>query len=250
MAEEACTITADWNSDKSDEIFFSLLGELLQNNTRATELYTLLSSQANNKSQFQNDNEYRCKEDAIDEEHEESDLNKLVDILKTRLQNGKSVPAGLTQEKLTRLKDDFLKQKEENKRTEQNHNIPLKKTKNAAPVSVAKPKPKNKKQLQAEQRRRELEMANIAKELEEKKKKKEEKELNRKNQEKERKRLIEEDLKRQEEDRKRIMNENKKKKEKEEKEKEYQNQKEKERQEKLRKSQEEEARKKEESKRT
>lgn len=249
MAEEACTITADWNNDKSDEIFFSLLGELLQNNTRATELYTLLSSQANNKTQFQNDNEYRCKEDAIDEEHEESDLNKLVDILKTRLQNGKSVPAGLTQEKLTRLKDDFLKQKEENKRTEQNHDIPLKKTKNAAPVSVAKPKPKNKKQLQAEQRRRELEMANIAKELEEKKKKKEEKELSRKNQEKERKRLIEEDLKKQEEDRKRIMNENKKRKEKEEKEKEYQNQKEKERQEKLRKSQEEEARKKEEEKR-
>merc|ERR1711977_623985 len=162
MAEEGCTLT-DWNNDKSDEIFFSLLGELLQNN-----------------------NEYRCKEDVVDEDHEESDLNKLVDILKSRLQNGKSVPAGLTQEKLSRLKDDFLKQKEENKRTEQNHNTPTKKTKNVTPVMVSKPKPKNKKQLQAEQRRRELEMANIAKELEEKKKKKEEKDLVRKEQEKER----------------------------------------------------------------
>lgn len=249
MAEEGCTLT-DWNNDKSDEIFFSLLGELLQNNTRATELYTLLSSQANNKSQFQNDNEYRCKEDAMEDDNEESDLNKLVDILKNRLQNGKSVPAGLTQEKLTRLKDDFLKQKEENKRTEQNHNnTPMKKTKNATPVLVAKPKPKNKKQLQAEQRRRELEMANIAKELEEKKKKKEEKEQFRKNQEKERKRLLEEDLKRQEEDKKRLLNESKKKKEKEEKEKEYRTQKEKERQDRMKKTQEEEQRRKEEEKR-
>ena len=248
MAEEGCTLT-DWNNDKSDEIFFSLLGELLQNNTRATELYTLLSSQANSKSQFQNDNEYRCKEDVMEDDHEESDLNKLVDILKNRLQNGKSVPAGLTQEKLTRLKDDFLKQKEENKRTEQNHNTPTKKTKNVAPVLVAKPKPKNKKQLQAEQRRRELEMVNIAKELEEKKRKKEEKEEFRKKQEKERKRLLEEDLKRQEEDKKRLLSESKKKKEKEEKEKEYRTQKEKERQERMKKTQEEELRKKEEEKR-
>lgn len=253
MAEEACTINNDWTNDtsKSDELFFSLLGELLQNNTRATELYTLLSSQANNKSQFQNDNEYRCKEDAMEEDHDESDLNKLVDILKTRLQNGKSVPAGLTHEKLSRLTDDFLKQKEENKRTEQDNqnNSNLKKSKNAPPVLVTKPKPKNKKQLQAEQRRRELEMANIAKELEEKRKIKEEKEQIRKSQELERKRLLEEELRKQEEEKKRIMNENKKKKEKEEKEKEVRTQKEKERQDKLRKSQEEEQKRKEEEKR-
>lgn len=248
MTEDNCNLS-DWNNDKSDEIFFSLLGELLQNSTRASELYTLLSSQANSKPQFQNDNEYRCKEDAMEDEDEESELNKLVDILKNRLQNGKSVPAGLTQEKLTRLKDDFIKQKEENRKTEECHHTPTKKAKTVAPVPVAKPKPKNKKQLQAEQRRRELEMASIAKELEEKKKKDEEKEQVRKKQEKERKKLLEEEARKQEEDKKKQLNENRKKKEREEKEREQRSQKEKERQERLKNSQEEEQRKKEEEKR-
>jgi len=247
MADENCCVN-DWNNDKSDEIFFSLLGELLQNSTRANELYTLLSSQTNNKSHFQNDNEYRCKEDVV-EEDEDSDLNRLVDILKNRLQNGKSVPAGLTQDKLARLKDDFMKRNEENKKSEQNHNTPSKKLKTNPAVPVAKPKPKNKKQLQAEQRRRELEMANIARELEEKKKKEEEKEQVRKKQEKERQHAMEEEMKKQEEDKRKQLNETKKRKEKDEKDREQRSAKERERQERLHKNQEEEQRKKEEEKR-
>lgn len=239
----------DWNNDKSDEIFFSLLGELIQNSTRSSELFTLLSAQTNNKSQFQNDNEYRCKEDAMEDDDEEGEINKLVDLLKNRLQNGKSVPAGLTQEKITRLKDDFLKQKEENRKSEKNHQTPTKKAKTTPTVPVAKPKPKSKKQLQAEQRRRELEMASIAKELEEKKKREEEKEQERKKQEKERKKQMEEEKKKEEETQRKIQNENKRKKEREEKEREQRALKERERLEKLKKTQEEEERRKEEEKR-
>lgn len=243
----------DWNNDKSDEIFFSLLGELIQNSTRSSELFTLLSAQTNNKPQFQNDNEYRCKEDAMedddDDDDEEGEINKLVDLLKNRLQNGKSVPAGLTQEKITRLKDDFLKQKEENRKSEKNHQTPTKKAKTTPTVPVAKPKPKSKKQLQAEQRRRELEMASIAKELEEKKKREEEKEQERKKQEKERKKQMEEEKKKEEETQRKIQNENKRKREREEKEREQRALKERERLEKLKKTQEEEERRKEEEKR-
>merc|ERR1711990_853348 len=177
------------------------------------DLYALLSSQANHKSHFQNDNEYRCEEDALEEE--ESELNKLVDIIQNRLQNGKSVPAGLTRDKLARLKDDFLKQKEENKRNDKGQSAPPKKVKSTPIVPVAKPKPKSKKQLQAEQRRREMEKAKIAEELEEKKKKDEEKDFVKKQQESERQLRMEEEMKKQEEEKKRQLNEAKKKRERE-----------------------------------
>jgi len=250
MTEETvCSNNSDWNNDKSDEIFFSLLGELLQNNTRKgyADLYALLSSQANHKSHFQNDNEYRCEEDALEEE--ESELNKLVDIIQNRLQNGKSVPAGLTRDKLARLKDDFLKQKEENKRNDKGQSAPPKKVKSTPIVPVAKPKPKSKKQLQAEQRRREMEKAKIAEELEEKKKKDEEKDFVKKQQESERQLRMEEEMKKQEEEKKRQLNEAKKKREREEREREQRSLKEKERQDRLRKQQEEDVRRREEEKR-
>jgi len=108
--------TADWNIDKSDEIFFSLLADSLQHNSKAA-LYGLFTELPNHRSHFQNDNEYRCKEDAFDEEEDEdTEFNRLVAILTNRLKNGKSLPAGLTQDKISKLKEDFMKHKETSKK--------------------------------------------------------------------------------------------------------------------------------------
>ncbi|XP_065659668.1 myb-like protein X isoform X4 [Hydra vulgaris] len=232
----------DQNSD-SDEIFFTFLGRFLQERAPKNELYTLFTP--NHKPQFQSDNEYRCLEDAIDEEGE-CELNKLVEILENRLQNGKSVPAGLTHDKLVRLKDDFIRQKEENRRLDQIPETQVKKLQSNC--SMSKPKPKNRKQLLAEQRRREIEMAKIAKELEEKKKKDDEKEQIRKMQEIERQKILEEEIKKEEELKKKQFNEVKKKKEREDKEREQRSLKEKEKADHLKKSKEEEQMKKEEEK--
>eukprot|EP00794_Sanderia_malayensis_P009044 gene9044-10011_t len=241
--------TSDWNIDKSDEIFFSLLADSLQHNSKAA-LYELFSELPNHKSHFQNDNEYRIKEDVFDEEDEDTEFNRLIKILMNRLQNGKSLPAGLTQDKICKLKEDFMKQREASKRSIEDEKISIvtKKAKPQMQVPVTKPKPKSKKQILAEQRRREKEMAKIAEELDEKKKREGEKESARKQLEWEKQKKLEEEQRKLEEDRKRLAQETKKKKEREDREREQRQQKENERLEKLKKQQEEEAKRKEEEK--
>ncbi|XP_065065968.1 titin homolog isoform X2 [Rhopilema esculentum] len=242
--------TSDWNVDKSDEIFFSLLADSLQHNSKAA-LYGLFSELPNHKSHFQNDNEYRCKEDALDEdEDEDTEFNRLITILMNRLQNGKSLPAGLTQDKISKLKEDFIKHKEATKKCIEDEKITTtaKKPKATTQVPVTKPKPKSKKQMIAEQRRREKEMAKIAAELDEKRRLEEEKETAKKQLEEEKQRKLEEEQRRQEDERKRLAAQAKKRKEREDRERELKQQKENERLEKLKKQQEEELRRKEEEK--
>ncbi|XP_078609681.1 uncharacterized protein LOC144880982 isoform X6 [Branchiostoma floridae x Branchiostoma japonicum] len=188
----------------SDQIFFNLLEELLLSDSEVTDVYSWFCQPSPG---FSPDDMYI---DDVDDDAAERGFDTFMDIVHNRRLNGKQVPEGFTDEKLSYLKDTLAEEKEAHKR-ENAKRQNSKKSKTVLPVPVAKcssfvfqPKPKSKKQLKAEQRRREKEMEEIAHDLKEKAKEEELRAEKKKQQELEKqKRLEEEYIKAAQEEKKR-----------------------------------------------
>ncbi|KAI8512270.1 miRNA mediated inhibition of translation, partial [Branchiostoma belcheri] len=181
----------------SDQVFFNLLEELLLSDSEVTDVYSWFSQSSPG---FSPDDMYI---DDVDDDAADRGFDTFMDIVHNRRLNGKQVPEGFTDEKLSYLKDTLAEEKEAHKR-ENAKRLNSKKSKTVLPVPVAKPKPKSKKQLKAEQRRREKEMEEIAHDLKEKAKEEELRAEKKKQQELEKqKRLEEEYIKAAQEEKKR-----------------------------------------------
>ncbi|XP_070580602.1 LOW QUALITY PROTEIN: trinucleotide repeat-containing gene 6C protein-like [Ptychodera flava] len=189
----------DYKDLDSEQVFFRVFEDVLL--CKKSDIGVFVFFAAGQKHSSYEDMSMYIDDDD-EEDAGEKEFDSFVQIIKNSRSKGKPVPDQFTKEKLDKLREVLIREREALKLDKAKKQSGKKSKPLSVPVS--KPKQKSKKQLKAEQRRREKEMLEIANDLKQKAKVDQEKLGKRKQAEQEKqKRLEEEKQKQLEEERKR-----------------------------------------------